>query len=94
MSPFKIGVVQFPDSELATLQPGRVLFGSEIIRCVSGGRRVTRRRACTIGAFVDRAGTKWPSITSMWIRSALAFSASATCSPRRTKSAARMEGQV
>ena len=30
MSPFKIGVVQFPDSELATLESGRVLFGSEI----------------------------------------------------------------
>ena len=50
MSPFKIGVVQFPDSELATLESGRVLFGSEIIRCVSGGRRVTRRRACTIAS--------------------------------------------
>src|SRR5262245_30116846 len=37
-------------------------------------------------------GTKCPSMTSMWIRSAPAFSASATSAPRRAKSAARMEG--
>src|SRR5215472_8375959 len=37
-------------------------------------------------------GTKCPSITSTWIRSAPDRSASATCSPRRAKSAARIDG--
>src|SRR5215472_16137534 len=37
-------------------------------------------------------GTKCPSITSTWMRSAPARSASATCSPKRAKSAARIDG--
>src|SRR5947209_13371157 len=37
-------------------------------------------------------GTKWPSITSTWMRSAPAFSASATCAPSRAKSADRIDG--
>ena len=37
-------------------------------------------------------GTKWPSMTSTWMRSAPAASASRTCSPRRVKSAARIDG--
>src|SRR5262245_19976509 len=41
---------------------------------------------------IDRFGTKCPSMTSTWMRSAPARSASATCSPRRAKSAARIEG--
>ena len=49
------------------------------------------RSELMMGAPMERLGTKCPSITSIWIRSAPARSASATCSPRRAKSAARME---
>src|SRR5215468_2085719 len=66
--------------------------GLKIIRCASSGRRVTLRSELTMGAPMERLGTKRPSITSMWMRSAPARSASATCSPRRAKSAARIEG--
>ena len=38
------------------------------------------------------AGTKWPSITSTWIVRAPAASTAPTCSPRRAKSAARIDG--
>src|SRR5271170_7062463 len=48
----------------------------------------------TIGAPIERLGTKCPSITSMCIRSAPACSASRTCSPRRAKSAARIDGAI
>ena len=41
-----------------------------------------------------RFGTKCPSITSTWIRSAPPCSASATCSPRRDASAERIEGAI
>src|SRR5882757_4609786 len=68
--------------------------GFEIIRWVSSGRRVTGRSEYTIGAPIERLGTKCPSITSTWIRSAPARSASATCSPRRAKSAARIDGAI
>ena len=44
--------------------------------CVSSGNRVTGRSEATIGTPIERLGTKWPSITSMWIRSAPARSAS------------------
>ena len=37
-------------------------------------------------------GTKWPSMTSTWIVRAPASSTASTCSPRRAKSAARIEG--
>src|SRR4029079_5688316 len=37
-------------------------------------------------------GTKWPSMTSMWITRAPASSTSATCSRIRPKSADRIEG--
>ena len=37
-------------------------------------------------------GTKWPSITSMWITRAPASSTSPTCSRMRPKSADRIEG--
>ena len=37
-------------------------------------------------------GTKWPSMTSTWIVPAPAASTAATCSPRRAKSAARIDG--
>src|SRR5215475_2914980 len=66
--------------------------GFKIIRCASSGRRVALRSELTTGAPMERLGTKCPSITSTWIRSAPARSASATCSPKRAKSAARIEG--
>src|ERR687895_2541986 len=47
--------------------------------------------AATI-APIEIGGTKWPSITSTWITRAPASITCATCSPRREKSAARMEG--
>ena len=56
------------------------------------GRRVTRRSDWTTGAPIERLGTKCPSITSTWMRSAPACSASATCSPKRAKSAERIDG--
>src|SRR3989454_9371975 len=62
------------------------------MRCVSNGRRVTRRTDCTTAGPIERLGTKCPSMTSTWMRSAPARSASVTCSPRRAKSAARIEG--
>src|SRR5262245_38215659 len=37
-------------------------------------------------------GTKWPSMTSTWMRSAPARSASRTWAPSRAKSAARIDG--
>src|SRR5882724_9668456 len=80
------------ESEPAAANSSRKKSGSEIIRCVSRGRCVTRRRDWTIAGPMERFGTKCPSITSTWIRSAPACSASATCWPRRAKSAARIEG--
>src|SRR5262245_20286811 len=41
-----------------------------------------------------RFGTKWPSITSTWMRLAPAASTSLTCSPSREKSADRIEGAI
>src|SRR5262249_2224262 len=41
-----------------------------------------------------RLGTKCPSMTSMWTRWAPPCSVSATCSPRRLKSAARIDGAM
>src|SRR5215471_3846027 len=79
-------------SEPASVNSSRNTSGSEIIRWISNGKRVTRRSDWTIGAPIEMLGTKCPSITSTWIRSAPARSASATCSPKRAKSAARIEG--
>src|SRR4030095_5528189 len=77
------------ESEPASTNSSRKRSGSEIIRCISNGRRVTRRSEATIGAPIQRLGKKCPSITSTWMRSAPACSASITCSPKRAKSAAR-----
>src|SRR5262245_48181160 len=41
-----------------------------------------------------RLGTKWPSMTSMWMRSAPAASTSRTSSTSREKSAERIEGAI
>src|SRR5882724_5460302 len=80
------------ESEPAAANSSRKKSGSEIIRWISRGRCVTRRRDWTIAGPMLRFGTKCPSITSTWIRSAPACSASATCWPRRAKSAARIDG--
>src|SRR5438132_1686238 len=79
-------------SEPASVNASRNTSGSAIIRWISSGKRVTRRSDSTIGTPSAMFGTKWPSMTSMWRRSAPACSASATCWPRRAKSAERMEG--
>src|SRR6266481_331268 len=50
------------------------------------------RRDLTTSGPMLMFGTKTPSMTSTWMRSAPARSASVTCSPRRAKSAARIEG--
>ena len=39
-------------------------------------------------------GTKWPSMTSTWMRSAPAFSIASISAPRREKSADRIEGAM
>src|SRR5258706_3538780 len=80
------------ESEPASTNSSRKKSGSEIIRCVSSGRRVTRRSDWMIGAPNEMLGTKCPSITSTWMRSAPACSAWATCSPSRVKSAERIDG--
>src|SRR5262249_47020899 len=79
-------------SEPASVNASRNTSGSEIIRWISNGKRVTRRSDAMIGAPSAMFGTKWPSMTSMWMRSAPACSASPTCLPKWAKSAARMEG--
>src|SRR5712692_10022641 len=56
------------------------------------GRSVTLRTASTTSGPNVRLGTKWPSMTSTWMRSAPAASAWRTCSPKREKSAARIDG--
>src|SRR5258708_3532809 len=82
------------ESEPASTNSSKKESGSVIIRCVSIGSCVTGRSEATIGAPIERFRTKCPSITSTCIRSAPARSASRTCSPRRAKSAARIEGAI
>src|SRR5215831_14473364 len=48
--------------------------GLEIIRCASSGKRVTLRSDLTTSAPMERFGTKCPSMTSTWMRSAPARS--------------------
>src|SRR5262249_36181751 len=82
------------ESEPASTNSSKKKSGSVIIKCVSRGRCVTLRSDLTMGAPMERLGTKWPSITSTWMRSAAARSAWATCSPNRAKSAARIDGAI
>ena len=67
--------------------------GSRIIRCTSSGSRGraadARRRPSVPSVML---GTNWPSMTSTWMKSAPAGSASRTCSPIRAKSAVRIDG--
>ena len=67
----------------------------------SGARRGSRRPrgpasaiASTISGPIVIGGTKWPSITSTWITRAPAVHHLATCSPRRAKSADRIDGAI
>src|SRR5437588_604333 len=68
--------------------------GRSIIKWASIGSLVARRTASTTWGPKVRLGTKWPSMTSTWIRSAPAASASFTCSARRPMSAERIEGTI
>ena len=68
--------------------------GSSTMRCTSSGSFVTGRSPFTTTDPMLRFGTKCPSITSTWTRSAPARSISFTCSPSRAKSAARMDGAI
>src|SRR4051812_26149565 len=66
----------------------------EIIRWTSKGLVVCGRNALTTAGPIVMFGTKWPSITSTWIQSAPAASIARTSSPRRAKSAERIEGAI
>src|SRR5215211_4313321 len=52
------------------------------------------RSAATTRWPMEIGGTKWPSMTSTWITRAPARITWSTCSPRRAKSAARMDGRT
>src|SRR5436309_4221955 len=64
--------------------------GLEIMRWASNGRRVRGRSAWIVRGPNVRFGTKWPSMTSRWIRSAPAFSTRRTALTRFDRSASRM----
>jgi hypothetical protein len=66
----------------------------EIIRWTSNSLALCGRKAFTTAGPMVRFGTKWPSITSTWIQSAPASSTAFISSPRRAKSAERMEGAI
>ena len=69
--------------------------GRSIIRCTSISAPAPwtwSASAPTASGPIVIGGTKWPSMTSTWITRAPASSTAPTCSPRRAKSAARMEG--
>src|SRR5918996_898203 len=80
------------ESEPASVNSSKKKSGTEIIRWISNGKRVTRRSDATIGTPIEMLGTKCPSMTSTWMRSAPACSASPTCLPKCAKSAERMDG--
>src|SRR5258705_8369383 len=64
------------------------------MRCRSSGRRVRFRMDSITGGPMLRLGTKWPSMTSTWSRSAPAVSTRAMASPSAAKSADRMRGAI
>ena len=66
--------------------------GSTIIRCTSNGRSVCGRMAATTAGPMVRFGTNRPSMTSTWMESAPAAVVSRTTSPKRAKSAERIDG--
>ena len=69
-------------------------WGRRIIRCTSKGTAVYGRMAAMTGAPKVRFGTKLPSITSRWIRSAPAWSIRRVSSPIRAKSDESMDGAI
>src|SRR5215211_3050242 len=71
----------------------RYRSGCSIIRWTSRGSLVMRRQVATINGPIVMLGTKCPSITSTWIQSAPAASTVAISSPRRAKSAERIDGE-
>src|SRR3569832_1080711 len=66
----------------------------EIIRCTSSGFFACGFIALTTAGPMEMLGTKWPAMTSTWIRSAPAFSIASISAPRRAKSADRIEGAI
>ena len=64
------------------------------MRCTSKGSRLWGRNAFTTPGPMVRLGTKCPSITSTWIQSAPAAETACTSSPRRAKSAAKIDGDM
>ena len=78
----------------ASAKASRKLSTGEIIRWTSNGLALCGRSAFTTAGPIVRLGTKWPSITSIWIQSAPAASIARTSSPSRAKSADRIEGEM
>ena len=78
----------------ASANASRKVSTGEIIRWTSNGFCVCGRSAFTTAGPMVRLGTKWPSITSMWIQSAPASSIARTSSPSLAKSADRIEGAM
>src|SRR3984885_11422843 len=76
----------------ASANAGMNSSGFSIIRWQSRGNSVTRRSDFTTGGPMVRLGTKCPSIISTWMTLAPPSLAARTCSPRRAKSAERIEG--
>src|SRR6516162_8999079 len=64
------------------------------MRCTLRGFAVDRRMASNTTGPMVMLGTNRPSITSMWIQSAPAASAARTSSPKRAKSADKIEGAM
>src|SRR4030095_11009045 len=64
------------------------------MRWTSRGIRARLRIASITGGPMVRLGTKWPSITSTWSRSAPPASTRAMASPSAAKSAERMLGAM
>src|SRR5665213_1421674 len=76
------------------MKMGAYLSGSSIIRCTSRMARVALRSDSTTGGPMVILGTKWPSMTSTWSMRHPAASSAAICSPRRAKSAERIDGRI
>src|SRR5688500_6631319 len=81
-------------SASAAVSSSTYFSGSTIMRCTSSGRCVAARTALTTIGPMVRLGTKRPSITSTWIRSAPASSTARTSSASLPKSADRIEGAI
>ena len=64
------------------------------MRWASNGIVQALRHAATTSGPKVRLGTKWPSITSHWMRSTPAFSSSRHSSPSRAKSAGSTDGTI